>query len=79
MQKAYFQRVPGKAKYELWTRFALDKITEGSIRLIKTQESKKDLQLKQMELEVGRLNTLLELKKEHSTANSNRATDNANS
>ena len=36
LQKAYFQRVPGKAKYELWTRFALDKIMEGSTRIIKT-------------------------------------------
>lgn len=35
---------------------------EGSIRLKKTAESKKDLQLKQMELEVGRLNTIIEMK-----------------
>lgn len=37
---------------------------EGSSRLIKTQDSKKDLQVKQMELEIGRLNALMEMKQE---------------
>ena len=65
LEKSYFDKVPGKQKYELWTRFAEEKIMEGSIRLIKTIESKKDLQLKQMELEVGRLNTIIEMKGEN--------------
>ena len=51
-------------KYEMWSRFAFDKITDGSLRIQKAQESKKDLQLKQMELEVGRLTTILEMKGE---------------
>lgn len=37
---------------------------EGASRLLKSQDSKKDLQLKQLELEIGRLNTLLEMKGE---------------
>ena len=36
LEKAYFQKVPGKQKYELWSKFAFEKIMEGSSRLIKT-------------------------------------------
>jgi hypothetical protein len=46
MEKVYFAKVPGKAKYELWSKFAIDKIMDGSQRLFKSIESKKDLQLK---------------------------------
>ena len=56
--------MPGKNKYELWAKFALEKITDGSMRIVKSLESKKELQLKQMELEVGRLNTIIEMKGE---------------
>ena len=37
---------------------------EGSQRIMKSQESRKDLQLKQMELEIGRLNAIIEMKSE---------------
>jgi len=43
LETVYFSKVPGKAKYELWTKFALEKITDGSLRIQKSQESKKDL------------------------------------
>ena len=46
LEKAYFAKVPGKTKFELWSRFAFEKITDGATRIMKTQESKKDLQLK---------------------------------
>eukprot|EP00347_Sterkiella_histriomuscorum_P012206 403369487 len=64
LEKTYFSRVPGKSKYELWSKFSVEKITDGSLRIQKSQESKKDLQLKQMELEVGRLQTIIEMKGE---------------
>lgn len=58
-------RVTSKQKYELWSKFAFEKVLDGSIRIQKTAESKKDLILKQMELEVGRLTTIIELKGEN--------------
>lgn len=64
LEKAYFTRVHGKSKYELWSKFAFEKIIDGSSRIMKTQESKKDLNVKQLELEIGRLNTIIELKGE---------------
>ncbi len=62
LEQAYFAKVPGKSKYELWSKFAFEKMTDASLRIAKAQESKKELQLKQQELEIGRLNTLLEMK-----------------
>jgi hypothetical protein len=64
LEKAYYAKVPGKTKYELWSKFAIEKIMDGSMRIQKALESKKDLQMKQMELEVGRLNTIIEMKGE---------------
>jgi len=43
LEKAYFAKVPGKAKYELWSKFALEKIMDGSMRIVKSGDSKKDL------------------------------------
>ncbi len=43
LEKLYFSKVPGKNKYELWAKFALEKITDGSLRIAKSLESKKDL------------------------------------
>jgi len=50
-----------KEKYEIWEKFAFDKIIEGSLRMQRNLEQKKDLQAKQMELEIGRLNTIIEM------------------
>lgn len=36
LETAYFSKVPGKTKYELWTKFALEKITDGSLRIMKS-------------------------------------------
>jgi len=39
----YFEKIPSKTKYELWAKFAFEKIMDGSNRISKAQESKKDL------------------------------------
>ena len=38
--------------YELWSRFSLDKVMEGALRISKSHEAKRDLEKRQMELEV---------------------------
>ena len=36
LEKTYFSKVPGKSKYELWARFAFEKMTDGSLRIAKS-------------------------------------------
>lgn len=64
LEKTYFSKVASQSKYELWAKFAMEKIIDGSLRISKSLDSKKDLQLKQLELEVGRLQTIIEMKGE---------------
>eukprot|EP00349_Pseudokeronopsis_sp_Brazil_P007607 CAMPEP_0202967556 /NCGR_PEP_ID=MMETSP1396-20130829/12456_1 /ASSEMBLY_ACC=CAM_ASM_000872 /TAXON_ID= /ORGANISM="Pseudokeronopsis sp., Strain Brazil" /LENGTH=129 /DNA_ID=CAMNT_0049692711 /DNA_START=340 /DNA_END=726 /DNA_ORIENTATION=+ len=55
------ERVSSKSKYELWARFSLEKVMDGCARISKAGEAKKEVQLRQLELEVGRLNAKLEM------------------
>ena len=48
----------------MWSKFSLDKVMEGAIRISKSQESKKDLNHRQLELEIDGLNQQLELYKQ---------------
>jgi len=43
LEQAYFGKVSSKQKYELWAKFAFDKVIDGSMRIMKTHDSKKDL------------------------------------
>ena len=62
LEQAYFLKVP--RGYELWSKFSLEKMVDGATRIAKSCEAKKELQIKQMELEVARLQTLIEMKGE---------------
>ena len=42
-EKSYYLKVTSKDKYELWAKFAFEKIIDGSNRINKTLESKKEL------------------------------------
>lgn len=36
LEAAYFQKVPGKSKYEVWSKFAFEKVADGTQRLVKS-------------------------------------------
>lgn len=36
LEKTYFNKVPGKSKYELWSKFSLEKIMDGSSRIVRS-------------------------------------------
>ena len=50
--------------YEMWSKFSLDKVMEGATRISKTLESKKDLQVRQNELEIAKLNQIIDMHKQ---------------
>jgi hypothetical protein len=62
IQKNYLETAESSEKYEIWSKFAAGKMMEGALRIQRSQESQTDLKLKQMELEVNRLNNVLEMK-----------------
>ena len=35
LEKTYFAKVPGKTKFEMWSRFAVEKITNGASSIMK--------------------------------------------
>jgi hypothetical protein len=39
----------------MWSKFSLEKVIEGSLRIARSQEAKRDLEKRQLELEVNRL------------------------
>jgi hypothetical protein len=38
--------------YEMWSKFSLDKVMEGASRISKSSDSKKELSVRQLELEI---------------------------
>ena len=47
----------------MWSKFSLDKVMEGALRISKSADSKKDLGVRQLELEISSLNEQLDLYK----------------
>ena len=58
-------------KYEVWANFSQDKISDGCIKLVRKLDMKSGLKEKQLEMEVNKLQTMLELK-ENDTGDRNK-------
>lgn len=50
-------------RYEVWCNFSKEKLAEGCAKILRKIDMKKGLKEKHMEVELNRLNSMLELKK----------------
>lgn len=63
LQAKFFTENDSYKRFEVWCNFSSQKIAEGCSKMIRKLDMKKDLKEKEMEVELNKLNTMVEINK----------------